>query len=44
MKVDEDHSQMGPPHLMEGQHRVVDKLSVMKGHLCSKHESQENDP
>ena len=25
MKVDEDHSWMGPPCLMEGQHRVMDQ-------------------
>ena len=25
MKVDEDHGQVGPPCLMEGQHRVVDQ-------------------
>ena len=30
MKVDEDHRQMGPPSMMEGQHRVWTKRSVMK--------------
>ena len=31
MKVDDNHGQMGPPCLMEGQHRVMDQTPCDEG-------------